>query len=121
MTMNNKVLGNKGEEAAAAYLENHGYTVRERNYRSQTGEIDIIASRGRMMVFVEVKTRGSLAYGMPSEAVNIAKQRKIIRTALSYIRYKGLTDYAYRFDVLEVLAPKTGLMTFKLIENAFEA
>ena len=79
MTMNNKVLGNKGEEAAAAYLENHGYTVRERNYRSQTGEIDIIASRGRMMVFVEVKTRGSLAYGMPSEAVNIAKQRKIIR------------------------------------------
>ncbi len=119
--MNNKLLGNKGEDAAAVFLEKHGYIVRERNYRAKTGEIDIIVSKGNTMVFVEVKTRGSLAYGMPAEAVTITKQQKIIRTAQSYIRYKGLSDYSYRFDVLEVLATKNGSMTFKLIENAFEA
>lgn len=119
--MNNKVLGNKGEDAATMFLEQHGYMVLDRNYRAKTGEIDIIVSKGNTIVFVEVKTRGSLAYGMPSEAVDTKKQQKIIRTAQSYIRYKGLRDYSYRFDVLEVLAPKTGSMTFKLIENAFEA
>ena len=118
--MNNKLLGNKGEDAAAVFLEKNGYIVRERNYRAKTGEIDIIVSKGNTMVFVEVKTRGSLAYGMPAEAVTITKQQKIIRTAQSYIRYKGLSDYSYRFDVLEVLATKNGSMTFKLIENAFE-
>ena len=119
--MNNKILGNKGEEAAAQYLENHGYFIRERNYRAKTGEIDIIASKGDIVSFVEVKTRGSLRYGAPAEAVNYYKQRKIVRTAQSYIRYKGLQNYSYRFDVLEILAPKSGSMSFRLIENAFEA
>ncbi len=118
--MNNKIVGNKGEQAAAAYLENHGYTVLERNFRAKTGEIDLIVSRGQLIVFVEVKTRGTLAYGVPAEAVNYLKQRKIIRTAQCYIQYKKLYDHACRFDVLEVLAPKSGNMSFRLIENAFE-
>ena len=104
--MNNKILGNKGEQAAAQYLENHGYFILERNYRARTGEI---------------KTRGSVKYGAPAEAVNYFKQQKIIRTAQMYIKYKGLNDYFYRFDVLEILAPKSGSMSFRLIENAFEA
>ena len=79
--MNNKILGNKGEQAAVQYLENHGYLIRERNYRARTGEIDIIASKGDTISFVEVKTRGSV----------------------------------------EILAPKSGSMSFRLIENAFEA
>ncbi len=70
---------------------------------------------------MEVKTRGSVKYGAPAEAVNYFKQQKIIRTAQMYIRYKGLNDYFYRFDVLEILAPKSGSMSFRLIENAFEA
>jgi len=119
--MNNKILGNKGEQAAVQYLENHGYLIRERNYRARTGEIDIIASKGDTISFVEVKTRGSVKYGAPAEAVNYLKQQKIIRTAQMYIRYKGLNDYIYRFDVLEILAPKSGSMSFRLIENAFEA
>lgn len=119
--MNNKILGNKGEQEAAIYLENHGYEIRERNFRSKTGEIDIIVSRGKTIIFVEVKTRGSYAYGIPSEAVTISKQRKIIRTAQAYIQSKRLYGYAYRFDVLEVLAPKSGNISFRLLENAFEA
>ncbi|MCR5176467.1 MAG: YraN family protein [Anaerovibrio sp.] len=118
--MNNKILGDKGEKAAAAYLKNHGYIIRDTNYRTKTGEIDIIAARGDMLVFVEVKTRGSYAFGLPSEAVNLQKQKKIIKTAQAYIQAERLYNYVYRFDVLEVLAPKSGGMSFNLIESAFE-
>ena len=119
--MNNKILGNRGEKEAAAYLEKHGYTIRERNFRAKTGEIDIIAGKGNTIIFVEVKTRASYAYGMPSEAVTAAKQRKIIRTAELYIQSRRLYGCLCRFDVLEVLAPRSGSLSFRLLENAFEA
>ncbi|HDH53078.1 MAG TPA: YraN family protein, partial [Nitrospirae bacterium] len=70
-------LGQKGEELAVKYLRKKGYKIIKQNYKTKIGEIDIIANDGGTLVFVEVKTRESIAYGMPFEAVNSYKRRKI--------------------------------------------
>ncbi|MDD3114331.1 MAG: YraN family protein [Anaerovibrio sp.] len=119
--MDNKTLGNKGERLAAEYLGSHGYRIVETNYRCQFGEIDIIASRGDLLVFAEVKTRRSLRFGRPGEAVDFCKQRKITRTAAWYIHGKKLDNCHFRFDVLEILRSPAGQMSLNHIKNAFEA
>ena len=101
--MNRRVTGALGESAACTALEKARCAVLERNYRRPCGEIDIIAREGRTILFVEVKTRASLRYGRPAEAVNRTKQLKIMRTALCYLTENGLEDAAIRFDVIEVL------------------
>ncbi len=118
--MNNKILGNRGEQAAASYLMAHGYQILERNYRCPVGEIDIVASRGTTVIFVEVKTRRSLAYGRPCEAVDYRKQQKIIKTASWYIQGHNLSGRSLRFDVLEVFAQPGGSMQVNHIQGAFE-
>jgi putative endonuclease len=96
--------GREGEDAAAAYLRTRGYRILERNYRCPPGEIDIIAEHAGVLCFVEVKSRSSLAYGSPAEAVNRAKQRHITRAAAYYLqaRRQG-ADVACRFDVVAVV------------------
>ena len=115
-----KEIGDLGETAACEYLMGHGYTIIRRNFRLKCGEIDIIAKKDGCMVFVEVKTRRSAAYGQPSEYVDFRKQEKIRRTALCYI--KSL-DTDMRFDVIEVMyANVHGQFVIKSInhiENAF--
>ena len=68
-------LGRRGEEVAAAFLERQGYTILERNFRLRQGEIDLIAAKDETVAFVEVKTRRTLDYGLPSEAVTYTKQQ----------------------------------------------
>jgi len=118
--MDNKLLGEKGEKAAAEYLENNGYHVIERNYKCKLGEIDIIAVDNDTIAFIEVKTRSSDAYGQPGEAVNYHKQKKIIQAALSYISNKKLFDWMSRFDVVEVITDSDRIIDINLIKNAFE-
>ena len=118
--MNNRILGNRGEQAAAFYLISHGYQILERNYRSPVGEIDIIASIDTTVAFVEVKTRRSLAYGRPCEAVDYRKQQRIIRAAGWYIRGHNLSGRSLRFDVMEVFASSGGSMQINHIRGAFE-
>ena len=118
--MNTKILGNAGEEAAADYLEQKGYTVCERNYRTVTGEIDLIVRKGAATVFVEVKTRRSLACGEAALAVNYRKQQKIIRTAYCYMQQKKLDGRPCRFDVVEVYRKPAGGWTINHFEGAFE-
>lgn len=101
--MNRRTLGNLGESAACVWLEKHGMTVLERNFRCPAGEIDIIAREKRTLLFIEVKARTSLRYGRPAEAVNRTKQLKILRTAQYYLATKGSEDVPIRFDVIEVL------------------
>lgn len=93
-------LGGKGEKKAAEYLRKKGYTVSALNYRSKFGEIDIIAEKDGVTVFVEVKTRSGKAYGMGYESVTQKKQQKLILTAQNYFREKGET--AARFDVISI-------------------
>ena len=101
---------------AVSLSKKHGAKILEANYRRPTGEIDIIAKKGRRVLFVEVKRRSSLRYGRPSEAVNPAKQAHILRTAQLYLQENGLEDAPVRFDVIEVLPGE-----IRHIEGAFDA
>ncbi len=93
--------GVAGEVIAARFLREKGYTILSSNYRSRFGEIDIIATDGPYIVFVEVKARSDNSMLMPREAVTPDKQQKILRTAALYIRAYP-SNLQPRFDVVEV-------------------
>jgi putative endonuclease len=111
--------GKTGEALAAAHLAEAGYRVIERNYRCLFGEIDIVAEEGETLVFVEVKSRRSAAYGDPQQAVGYQKQKKISRIAAHYLQEKRLCNRAARFDVVAVKLLPAG-PRIELIRNAFE-
>ena len=102
--MSSKALGDQGEAYAANYLRQNGYRILTRNYRTKIGEIDLIAEDQDTLVFIEVKTRSSVRYGMPAEAVNYKKRQKIIQTAYWYLYEQRRENTICRFDVLEVYA-----------------
>jgi putative endonuclease len=93
----------RGEDAAAAYLERIGMSIEARNWRCQSGEVDIIARDEAEIVFVEVKTRRSERAGTAEEAVSSAKQRRVSRLAQAYMRETGEpATAAVRFDVVAI-------------------
>ncbi len=96
-------IGDWGETKGADFLKNKGYFIVERNYRRKTGEIDIIAYDGKILCFIEVKTRRSLNFGFPCEAINRQKIRHIIRTAQYYLLENNMTDQDFRIDSVEIL------------------
>ena len=116
-----RILGNKGERYAARYLRKQGYRILCRQHNSQFGEIDLIALDNGCIVFVEVKTRTSLASGHPVEAVNHHKQQKLTQLALAYLKRHNLLDRAARFDIVALIWPRDArrpqLTHYK---NAFE-
>ena len=114
--MNHRTYGNEGEQAACDFLARRGWTILDRNVRRGRGEIDIIARRRGVIAFIEVKRRSSLNFGTPAEAVNTAKQRRILSAASIYLQEKGLFDANIRFDIIEILANK-----IRHIEAAFDA
>ena len=121
--MNTLELGHAGESMAAEYHESNGWDVIKRNYSCHAGEIDIIAKRGSLIAFVEVKTRRTMAFGRPSEAVGKEKQAHIKRAAAFYVREAldrtgAANGHEFRFDVIEVLARESGAL-INHIENAF--
>lgn len=119
MTVATKKLGNAGEEFAANYLESHGYQILARNFRVRSAEIDIVAEIGGVIVFVEVKTRKDMKHGLPAEAVNLRKQKKIIEAAGVFLQDDAYAECACRFDVIEVYALGKNFGV-RHIENAFE-
>ncbi len=112
---NKRATGGRYEEMAAAFLQEKGYRILERNYRDRYGEIDLIARDGRYLVFVEVKYRHSSASGYPEEAVDSRKQARI-RHAASYYLYSRHypEDTPCRFDVVAILGSEV-----RLIADAF--
>lgn len=113
-------VGGRGEEAAADFLKSAGYTILARNYRAKPGEIDIIAEKGGIVSFIEVKTRRSNIYGSPAEAVTYRKQGKILNTALCYLKQTGRTAAPLSFDVIEIfLGPGGDKPRVNHIANAF--
>lgn len=113
--MNKRYIGSEYENKACDYLNNQGYKVIERNFRTYRGEIDIIAKDGEYLVFIEVKYRSKKNYGYSAEAVNIHKQKVIYRVAEGYISlHKEYEGKPCRFDVI---AFDEDNMTH--IENAF--
>jgi putative endonuclease len=95
-------IGAWGEAIAARYLTEHGYTLRERNWRAGHGELDIVAERGAEIVFVEVRTRRSTAFGLPEETLDAHKQAKLIETAMAYLMQHDLMDAQWRIDVIAI-------------------
>ena len=115
------VLGRRGEELAAGYLESLGMRVVDRNWRCAEGEIDIVAWDGPVLAFVEVKTRRSIAaWSVPAEAVDYRKRRQLLVLAQAYASREGLHEAPWRFDVVEVSGPP-GAQRLRLMKNAFDA
>lgn len=116
-----KAIGNLGEDIAADFLKESGYTILDRNFRCRIGEIDIIAKDGSFICFVEVKTRYSTCFGTPREAVSLTKQYHIYRTAQYYIMKKKLFKFSFRFDVVEVILKNQAEVCYSvgLIKDAF--
>ncbi|MBK3332817.1 YraN family protein [Persephonella atlantica] len=108
--------GKQAEEMAAKFLENNGYNVIERNFRTRFGEIDIVATEEDTLVFVEVRFRRSKDFGLPEETINSRKIQKIVNTAYRYISMKNPHFSDIRFDVIAV--DTEGV---RHIKNAFEA
>lgn len=106
-------LGFWGETKAARYLEKEGYTVLERNFRCPFGEVDIIAQKGDVTAFIEVKTRSNDNYGAPNEAVDNKRQQRY-KNCVRYYYARREIDCTVRFDIIEVT--KQGI---NHIENAF--
>ena len=102
MKKDNKITGDLGEDMAKEYLLENNYVILEKNFRTRIGEIDLIVRDKDIIVFVEVKTRKSLHFGYPHEAVDRRKMHKIIRVSEQYIAYKGTENTQYRFDIIEV-------------------
>ena len=111
---NTKIYGATGETLAKQYLIEKCYKILETNYETKIGEIDIIAKDKNTIVFVEVKARNSLIFGLPREAVTEQKQYKIQRVAQFYLMKTKNFDKPIRFDVIEILGD---MITH--IENAF--
>ena len=80
-----RAKGQLGEDAAVKYLLKKGFKIAERNYRTPTGEVDIVAMDGETLVFIEVKARKGEQFGSPAQSVNIQKQKRIIKAALYYL------------------------------------
>lgn len=99
--MNNKDLGQLGENLAEKYLEEKGYRTLARNFRTRFGEIDLVMQDGEYLVFVEVKTRRSLACGEPHEAIDARKQAQLLKMAEKYLA-KNPVETDLRFDGVSV-------------------
>jgi len=117
--MQEKELGKKGEEIALRFLKKKGYKIIERNYVCKLGEMDIIAREKDTLVFVEVKTRTSMAFGPPQLAVNSTKQMQLSKVALYFLKEKHLEEVKARFDVVAVLLRPRG-DEIELIKDAFD-
>lgn len=109
MTLTKKNFGNLGESVACRYLEKHGYKIIERNFRIRGGEIDIIALKDQTLIFIEVKTRYSRAFGLPEESITRRKIAFLIRAINFYVVYHPNAPKALRLDavVIEFANQKT--------------
>ena len=101
-----------GEDFAVNYLKNRGFKIKERNFRTRWGEIDIVAQKGEHTHFVEVKTRTSDLFGPPEESITRRKRQSIERAIVTYVRRHPEVKQV-RFDVVAVFLPPDGTRTLK--------
>ena len=115
----NRFFGERGERVAARYLKRHGMRILVRGYRIPSGEIDLIARQGEVVVFVEVKTR---KHGTPAEAVGEPKQKRLTSAALHFLKKHQLLEGRWRFDIVAIVWPDVGQKPLiEHIPNAFES
>lgn len=118
--MERRRLGNYGELIARRILEDRGYVIMKQKYYTRYGEIDLIARDGKHLVFIEVKTRISKAFGSGLEAITKRKRRHLLRTAYCYLQQHNYRDCACRFDIITLNLDHQGqLLDYQLITDAF--
>ncbi len=116
-----RVIGGTGERIASAYLKKLGYRILESNFRTPFGEIDIVARLGRVIVFVEVKSRTTSSFGPPYLSITKSKERSIVKNALFYLKRLKISNADWRIDIVSVkLNYDRGLESIELIESAIE-
>jgi len=115
-----KDVGYIGEDLAIDYLEKRGYKIVERNFKCRFGEIDLIARIENRLVFVEVKLKKGEKYCKPIEAVDYAKQKKVIKSSLFYVQKYRIDNLDVQFDVVGIELEQGKTPNIIHIENAFE-
>lgn len=119
MVLKGKELGMEGERVAALFLQKQGMAILERNFRTRSGEIDLIARDKKDLVFVEVKTRSGTQFGSTLEAVGPRKCRQIVRVAQEYLLQNDGFEQPARFDVIGILIGDS--VQIEHVKNAFDA
>jgi putative endonuclease len=115
-----RALGAAGEEIVAQWYTDAGYRVLDRNWRCREGELDLVVARPGLVVFCEVKTRRSDAFGSPAEAVTTTKQRRLRTLAMRWLaEHPGARARELRFDVASVMATRGIAPVIEVIEGAF--
>jgi putative endonuclease len=120
MQPSRRALGAAGEARAVAHLIDRGFRILSRNLRSGGVEIDVIAARGGLVVFAEVKTRRSRRAGLPEEAVDARKQRRLVAGAAAWLREHPGAAARIRFDVI-VCEGDADALRVRHLEGAFDA
>lgn len=110
--------GESAESSAAQYLVERGYQLRERNFKTRLGEVNLIVERDSTVVFVEVRYRRSIAWGSPEATVGKLKRRKLLYAAMEYVQRHRLENRSLRFDVLSISEAR-GRLRFEHFEAAF--
>jgi putative endonuclease len=112
-------LGADGEAAAEQSLEREGMKILARRFRCRAGEIDLVALDGKVVVFVEVKTRRDAAWARPADSVTSRKRDHMVRAARTFLAASGGTPPPCRFDVMEVLPGEEGILSVRHLRDAF--
>jgi putative endonuclease len=112
-------LGRRGEELATAFLVDAGYTILDRNWRCGQGEIDVVAFDGSETAFIEVKTRTSVAFGHPLEAITTLKLARLRRLAAAWCAAHPGNHDRIRIDAISVIAPKFGTPEIEHLKRVF--
>ena len=116
-----KALGNRGEALAAQRLRSLGYSIRERNWRCPVGELDVVAEKDGVLIFVEVRTRRGDRFGTPEESITPIKRAKLLEVAQTYLEEHGEEDRNWRIDVVAIeIGPRGEVVRMEVIENAIE-
>jgi putative endonuclease len=108
MSTQKQAFGRWGEDTAATYLEKHGYTILGRNFHTAHGEIDIVASKQALLIFVEVKTRSSHSFAYPEDSVTRSKQAHMLSAAAEYLQSHPESGESWQFDVIAIERRSTG-------------
>jgi putative endonuclease len=118
MSDRRQVLGAAGEDAVANWYEAAGYQVVDRNWRCRAGELDLVVARDRVVVFCEVKTRRTDAFGAPFEAVTLRKQQRLRVLAAEWLAQRRPRRCEIRFDVASV-RPAGDALAVEVLHDAF--
>ena len=117
MSNHRQRIGHWGEEVAEGYLSAHGYLILARNLRTPHGEIDILASREELLVFVEVKTRTSASFGFPEVSITRRKQTHMLAAAEHYLQMHPESCETWQFDVIAIEGKPGSVPVISHFEN----